>query len=66
MAKQLRCQDLGIACDLALHADSEEALVAKALQHILMVHGLDMSQPPMLDYLKAAITTQGEPLTTFR
>ena len=66
IAKQLRCQDLSIACDLALHADSEEELVAKALQHILMVHGLDMSQPPMLDYLKAAMTSQGESLTTLR
>jgi predicted small metal-binding protein len=66
MAKQFRCKDLGIGCDIVIEATSEEELVAKALQHILSVHGLDMSEQPMLDYLKAAITSRGKASPTFR
>ena len=64
MAKQFKCLDLGIACQLAYQAETEDELLEKVLQHMLTVHGLDMSQPPMLDNLKAAITTHGEPSTT--
>lgn len=40
MAKQLRCADVGFACDATINAEDEDAVMAQAAQHVKQVHGL--------------------------
>jgi len=55
MAKEIRCRDLGIACDQVISADTEDELISRAAQHALMVHGLDLTEPLMFEQLKELI-----------
>ncbi|NIO33186.1 MAG: DUF1059 domain-containing protein [Gemmatimonadetes bacterium] len=57
MAKELRCRDLGIECNQVIRAKTEEALIEKAVQHVLTVHGFDPIQAGMLEQVEAAIYT---------
>ncbi|MGH8059723.1 MAG: DUF1059 domain-containing protein [Candidatus Entotheonellia bacterium] len=38
MAKMLRCQDVGMACDFEVRANSEEEILQKAAEHARAVH----------------------------
>jgi predicted small metal-binding protein len=40
MAKELRCSDVGFACDATINADDENAVMTQAAQHAKDVHGL--------------------------
>jgi predicted small metal-binding protein len=55
MAKEMRCRDLGIACDQVIRADSEEELIRRVAQHALMVHGIDLTEPQLFEQLKELI-----------
>ena len=55
MVKELKCRDIGIACDQAIRANTEEELIKKTVQHALMVHGIDLTEPDLLEQLRALI-----------
>jgi len=57
MAKELRCRDLGIECSQVIRAETEEELIEKAAEHSTSVHGFDVTEPYMLEQLKAVIYT---------
>ena len=57
MAKELRCRDLGIECSQVIRAETEEELIEKAAEHAMSVHGFDVTEPYMLEQLKAVIYT---------
>jgi predicted small metal-binding protein len=40
MAKELRCADIGFACEATIRADTEEAVMTQAVNHAQTVHGL--------------------------
>jgi len=40
MPKQLRCADVGFACDATIDAEDENAVLALAAQHAKEVHGM--------------------------
>jgi predicted small metal-binding protein len=60
MARELRCRDLGIECNVVIRAETEEALIEKVAQHALAVHGFDVTDPYMLEQIKAVIYTTKE------
>ena len=60
MARELRCRDLGIECNVVIRAETEEALIEKVAQHALAVHGFDLTDPHMLEEVRAAIYTTRE------
>ena len=57
MAKELRCRDLGIECSQVIRAETEEELIEKVAEHAMSAHGIDVSEPHMLEQLKAVIYT---------
>lgn len=40
MAKQLRCSDVGFACEAVIRAETEEDVMAQAAEHGRSVHGM--------------------------
>jgi predicted small metal-binding protein len=40
MAKELKCADVGFACDAQINADTEEEVMAQASEHAKSVHGM--------------------------
>ncbi len=40
MAKELRCADVGFACEATIRADSEDEVMEQAANHAQTVHGL--------------------------
>lgn len=57
MAKELKCRDLGIACNQVIRAKTQEELIERVVEHVLAVHGFDPIQAGMLEQLEAAINT---------
>ena len=57
MAKELMCRDLGIDCGQVIRAETEDELIERVAEHVLMVHGFDVIQAGMLEQLKAVIYT---------
>lgn len=56
MAKELRCQDLAINCDVVINGETEAEVLAQATEHALAAHGLEVDAE-LLEELKAAIRT---------
>lgn len=61
MAVELKCRDLGIACDVVIRADSEEELLRKFAAHMLSVHGIDVQEAGMLGEIRAVIYVSRAP-----
>ena len=40
MAKELRCADVGFACEAVIRAESEDDVMAQAAEHGRSVHGM--------------------------
>jgi predicted small metal-binding protein len=47
----------GIECSQVIRAETEEELIEKAAEHAMSVHGFDVTEPYMLEQLKAVIYT---------
>ena len=43
MAKSLRCADAGLVCKAVVTADTEEEVLAQAIEHARTVHGVDLT-----------------------
>lgn len=54
VAKELRCRDLGIDCEVVIRGETQEIVVEKAAGHIQAAHGLP-TDSHMLDQLIALI-----------
>ena len=56
MAKELRCSDVGFACEATITADDEDEVMAQAATHAKEVHGLtDEDLAREGDNIRAAI-----------
>jgi predicted small metal-binding protein len=61
MAVELKCRDLGIACDVVIRAENAEELVRKFAAHMLSVHGIDIEVTGMLGDIRAVIYVSRAP-----
>lgn len=48
MTKSFRCQDAGVVCRAHVTGETEEEVLAKAVDHARAVHGVDLSQSTTL------------------
>lgn len=55
MAKRISCADVGLDCDFAAMADSEEELLELVAEHAERVHGIDEITPELQGKVNRAI-----------
>lgn len=55
MAKRIRCSDVGLDCDFAAMADTEEELLELVSEHAERVHGIDEITPELQGKVARAI-----------
>lgn len=55
MAKRISCADVGLDCDFAAMADSEEELLELVAEHAERVHGIDEITPELQGKVTRAI-----------
>jgi predicted small metal-binding protein len=56
VTKSFRCQDAGVVCDAVVTGDTEDEVVAKAVDHAREAHGVDIAQSSTLaKYVRAGI-----------
>lgn len=48
MTKSFRCQDAGVVCRAKVTGETEDEVVAKAVEHAREAHGVDLSQSSTL------------------
>lgn len=48
MTKSFRCADAGVVCKAQVTGDSEEEVLAKAVEHAKQAHGVDLTQSTTL------------------
>lgn len=55
MAKMILCRDVGVDCDAAICAETEEGLMRKVAEHAKTVHGMAEIPQDLVPKVKAAI-----------
>ncbi len=56
MTKIFRCQDAGVVCKAEVTGDTDEEVLAKAVEHAREAHGVDLSQSTTLaNYARSTI-----------
>jgi len=55
MAKVLRCRDVGMDCNFETHAETEEEILKKAVEHAQTVHKMKEIPKEVVDKVRAAI-----------
>jgi len=54
--KSFKCADAGVLCKAEVRGETEEEVLAKAVEHAKEVHGVDLSQSSTLArYARSAI-----------
>ena len=48
MTKSFRCADAGVVCNANVTGDSDEEVLAKAVEHAKQAHGVDLTQSTTL------------------
>ena len=48
MTKSFRCADAGVVCNAKVTGDSDEEVLAKAVEHAKQAHGVDLTQSSTL------------------
>jgi len=48
MTKSFRCADAGVVCNAKVTGDSDEEVLAKAVEHAKEAHGVDLTQSTTL------------------
>ena len=48
MTKSFRCADAGVVCNAKVTGDSEEEVLAKAVEHAKQAHGVELTQSTTL------------------
>ena len=62
MTKSFSCQDAGVVCRATVTGETEEEVLAKAVEHAREAHGVDLSQSTTLaNYARSVIRDDGEP-----
>jgi len=55
MAKVLRCRDVGMDCSFEVHADTEEEILKKAVEHAETVHNMKEITKEVVEKVRAVI-----------
>jgi predicted small metal-binding protein len=55
--KELRCNDVGFACDAVVRADTEEEVLRQGAQHARDVHGMTKLDPETVEKIRSKIHT---------
>ena len=56
MAKSFKCADAGVVCGAKVTGDTEDEVLAKAVEHARKAHGVDLTQSTTLaGYAKSLI-----------
>jgi predicted small metal-binding protein len=55
MAKGLRCNDVGMDCDFAVRATTEEEILQRAAEHAQPAHGMQESPHEVVAKVRAAM-----------
>ena len=56
MTKSFRCQDAGVVCRAKVTGETEEEVLAKAVEHAREAHGVDLAQSTTLaNFARSAI-----------
>lgn len=62
MTKTFRCQDAGVVCKAEVTGETEEEVLAKAVEHARTVHGVDLSASTTLaNYARSVIRDDSGP-----
>ena len=48
MTKSFRCADAGVVCNANVTGDSDDEVLAKAVEHAKQAHGVDLTQSTTL------------------
>ncbi len=61
MAKSFRCQDAGVVCRAEVTGETEEEVLAKAVEHARTAHGVDLAQSTTLaNFARSVIRDDGK------
>ncbi len=62
MTKSFRCSDAGVVCRAKVTGETEEEVLAKAVEHAREKHGVDLAQSTTLaNFARSAIRDDDEP-----
>jgi predicted small metal-binding protein len=53
--KTLHCSDAGYDCTEVIRGENEDEVVARAAEHGSRVHGIDATEPGLVDRIKGLI-----------
>ncbi len=60
--KSFACRDAGVVCKARVTGETEEEVLAKAVEHAREAHGVDLSQSSTLaNYARSVIRDDAEP-----
>lgn len=59
MALELRCADVGVACNGAIKADTKEELLDKVAEHVTKKHDVTLNET-LIDYALTKVRTTGK------
>lgn len=61
MAKSFRCADAGVVCRAKITGESEDEVLAKAVEHARKKHGVDLTASTTLaKFAQSAIRDEGK------
>lgn len=59
--KSFRCADAGVTCKAEIRGETEEEVLAKAVEHAREVHGVDLAVSSTLTgYARTLVRDEGE------
>ena len=62
MTKIFRCQDAGVVCKAEVTGETEEEVLAKAVEHARKVHGVDLTVSTTLaGFAQSLVRDDSEP-----
>jgi predicted small metal-binding protein len=60
VAKSFKCADAGVVCNAKVTGDSDEEVLAKAVEHAKQAHGVDLAQSTTLaGFARSLIKDEG-------
>ena len=60
MTKSFRCRDAGVVCRAEVTGETEEEVLAKAVEHARTAHGVDLAQSTTLaNFARSVIRDDG-------
>ena len=61
MTKSFRCQDAGVVCRAKITGETEDEVLAKAVEHAREAHGVDLaSSTTLANFARSAIRDDSE------